>query len=123
MRKKILVIDDNRLQLKIASETLVESGYEALTAGDAKAGLEILRSGHIDLIILDLVLPGMDGFTFLNVCKGERALKDIPIIVLTSRDSEEEIDAVKKGGAVACFVKYKMPFVKLKDFIKTLFTA
>jgi CheY-like chemotaxis protein len=122
MKKKILVIDDSRLQLEIATRTLEEAGYEVLTAGDGKVGLEKLRSGYIDLIILDLVLPGMDGFTFLSICKNDHALENIPVVVLTNRDSEEEIESVKKAGAVACFVKYKMPYVKLKEFIKTLFT-
>ena len=109
MAKTILVIDDNRLSREINSSTLESAGYKTITAGEGNEGLRILKTGKIDLIVLDLIMPGLDGFGFLGVCKNDPQTKDIPVIVLTGRDSPEEIETVKKLGAADCLVKHRMP--------------
>ena len=116
-----MVIDDNRLSLEISRRTLEEAGYEVLTAMSGEEGLEQLKNQKADLIILDLILPGLDGFGFINVCKNDPALKHIPILVLSSRDSQAEIDKAKKMGALDCFVKHKMPFDWIKAYLESLF--
>ena len=121
MKKKILIIDDNRLSLEISRRTLEEAGYEVATAMSGEEGLEGLKNQKVDLIILDLILPGIDGFGFINVCKNNPALKNIPILVLSSRDSQEEIDKAKRMGALDCFVKHKMPFDFIKAYLESMF--
>jgi len=119
--KKILVVDDNRLSLEIARSNLEQAGYEVATAGDGNEGLEKLQKEKPDLVILDLVLPGLDGFGFLNICKKDSATKHIPVIVLTGRDSKEDMDEVRRLGALDCLVKYRVPSNLLREYIKTIF--
>ena len=121
MKKKILVVDDNRLSLEFARSNLEQAGYEVTTAGDGNEGLEKLQKEKPDLVILDLVLPGLDGFGFLNICKKDSATRHIPVIVLTGRDSKEDMDEVRRLGALDCLVKYRVPPNLLREYIKTIF--
>lgn len=118
--KKVLVVDDNRLSLETVRQTLEQAGYDVITIEDGREGLEILKKIKVDLVVLDLILPGLDGFGFLAICKKDPETKHIPVIVLTGRDSKEEIEEVKRLGALDCFVKYRMPPVKLRDYIETI---
>jgi len=120
MKKKILIVDDNRLSLEIARQTLEQAGYEVITEETGEKGIEIIKRIKIDLVVLDLILPRLDGFGFLAICKSDPALQHIPVIVLTARDSQQEIEEAKGMGALDCFVKYRMPPAKLREYIKLI---
>ncbi|GGL42015.1 response regulator transcription factor [Sporolactobacillus putidus] len=86
MAKKILVVDDEPSIVTLLSFNLKKSGYEVITAGNGSEALSMVREQHPDLIVLDLMLPEMDG---MDVCK--RLRQDfifIPILMLTARDDE-----------------------------------
>ena len=87
MAKIILVIDDEYQIVEICRDYLKAAGFEVLTAYDGSAGLVMARGHHPDLIVLDLMLPGMDG---LDVCKSLRREGNIPIIMLTARVEEAD---------------------------------
>ncbi len=87
MPKKILLVDDEPQILEICRDYLKKSGYDVVTASDGVQGLSIARREKPDLIVLDLMLPEMDG---LDVCRAIRRESDVPIIMLTAR--VEEID-------------------------------
>lgn len=89
MPAKILVVDDEPPIVNVLSYNLKRANYEVITASDGKQALEQARHEQPDLIILDLMLPEVDG---LDVCRILRRERDVPIIVLTARD--EEIDRV-----------------------------
>lgn len=78
----ILVVDDDREISTLLAEYLEKNGYKALTAGDGKAMWKVLDENRIDLIVLDLNLPGEDGLT---LCRNLRARSNIPVIMLTAR--------------------------------------
>ena len=120
MAKTILVIDDNRLSREINCSTLDSAGYKTMTASEGNEGLSVLKSGKVDLVILDLIMPGLDGFGFLGVCKNDPQMKDIPVIVITGRDSKEEITQVKALGAADCLVKYRMPPAVFLKAVKSI---
>lgn len=120
MEKKILIIDDNRLAREINRFNLAEAGYEIITASDGAEGLAKLKIEKIDLIILDLVMPGLDGFGFLSICKNDPLTRRIPVMVLTGRDSLEEIDKVKSLGALVCEVKHRTPPKSILESVKTI---
>lgn len=86
---RILVIEDEPALLDTLSYSLNRQGYQVLTATDGRQGLALARSEHPDLLILDLLLPGMDG---LEVCRTLRQTDDLPIIMLTAL--ADEIDKV-----------------------------
>lgn len=120
MEKKILIIDDNVLSRELNKAGLEKGGYSVISAGDCNEGLEILKKDKMDLIVLDLILPGLDGFGFLSVLKQDVATKFIPVVVLTCRDSKEEIDEAMKLGALECLIKYRTSPDGLLKFIKTI---
>ncbi|MEW6724923.1 MAG: response regulator transcription factor [Bacillota bacterium] len=85
MPKRILVVDDESRIRQMLCSYLQKEGYESLEAGDGKAALELARRHRPDLIILDLMLPEMDGY---EVCRRLRAEGSIPVIMLTARSDE-----------------------------------
>ncbi len=89
MAKRILIIDDEPMIVESVSYSLKQEGYEVLSAGDGIEGLKLVESEELDLILLDLMLPGMNG---LEVCRTIRQTSNIPIIMLTAK--EGEIDRV-----------------------------
>jgi two-component system alkaline phosphatase synthesis response regulator PhoP len=87
MAKKILVIDDEPKIVEICRDYLHAAGYDILTAGDGLQGLALARSEKPDLVVLDLMLPGMDG---LDLCRSLRQQGNVPIIMLTARIEEAD---------------------------------
>lgn len=120
MAKKILLIDDNRLTREINGSVLEQAGYKTVTAGDGREGLKKLEEEKIDLIILDLIMPDIDGFEFLTLYKKNPLTQDIPVVVLTIRDSPQDIERAKSLGADACLIKHKMRSKALLDSVRTI---
>jgi len=87
MNETILVVDDEPKIVQLARDYLEKSGFKVLTSGDGQQALTITRQEHPDLIVLDLMLPGMDG---LDVCRAIRRESDVPIIMLTARAEETD---------------------------------
>ena len=91
--EKILIVEDDTAIAEIERDYLSLSGYEVTLAGDGETGLRLGQSGDFDLILLDLMLPGMDGFA---VCRKLREDTDIPILMVTAR--QEDIDKIRGLG-------------------------
>ncbi|MFV0313560.1 MAG: response regulator [Anaerotignum sp.] len=89
MDKKILIVDDEKNIVEIIAFNLAKEGYQILKAFDGAAGLELAIAENPDLILLDIMMPKMDGY---EVCKKIREKKNTPIIMLTAR--AEEVDKV-----------------------------
>ncbi|MGI6030124.1 MAG: response regulator [Eubacteriales bacterium] len=87
--KRVLVVEDERTILDIVAFNLQKEGYEVLTAMEGDEGLRMALEEDPDLILLDVMLPGLDGFT---ICQRVRQVKSVPILMLTAR--EEEVDKV-----------------------------
>ena len=85
--KRVLVVDDDEKTVELVKLYLNRDGYRVLTAYDGIDALRIARERHPDLIVLDLMLPGIDG---LEVCRTLRAESDVPIIMLTARTTDED---------------------------------
>lgn len=90
MTNKVLIVDDERAIVEILEFNLKKEGYETLTAYDGREGLKAAREGRPDLILLDIMLPYMDGFEVCRTLRDEG--NNVPIIMLTAR--EEETDKV-----------------------------
>jgi DNA-binding response OmpR family regulator len=87
MPETILIIEDDPLQADVVRSLLENNGFEVVLAGDGAEGLRKLYDAQPDLVILDLVLPQMDGWA---VCRRIREMSTVPIIIMTSRRSDEE---------------------------------
>ena len=85
--KKILIVDDDAKIVELVKLYLDRDGYDVITAYDGKESLRIARESHPDLIVLDIMLPGLDGLT---VCRTLRTESSVPIILLTAKTTEED---------------------------------
>ena len=82
--KTILVIEDNKLNMKLVNGLVKIGKYRMLEAIDAESGIELIREQRPDLVLMDIQLPGMDGLSATKIIKEDPDLKDIPIVALTS---------------------------------------
>lgn len=85
----ILVVDDQAHIRRLYEYTLEKNGYHPYTAGDGEQALKLMETTHIDLVILDLMMPTMDGYTFLKTMRSDGS--NIPVLIITARDSAEDI--------------------------------
>lgn len=104
-QKTILVIDDDILQVKTLEKKLPESGYNVLTASKAADGLALAMKKYPDLIILDVMMPIINGYNLCQLLKNDPKHKHIPVIMLTSRDSEKDKQIGHDVGADIYLIK------------------
>lgn len=121
MAKKILVVEDEETLNKTLSASLKIEGFEVSSALDGVQAWEMAKKEKPDLILLDLILPKMDGFEVLKALKDDETLKEVPIILLTNLESPEDIQKALVAGATTYLVKanYKLEEViqKAKEVI------
>ena len=119
-KKRILVIDDDPVQTKLLEKRLPENGYAVLTATKAAKGLQMAIDKHPDLVILDVMMPIINGYNLCQLLKSEKKHKDTPVIMLTSRDQEKDMKIGHDVGANAYLIKpVDMPVLleKIKEFL------
>ena len=90
MKKKILIIEDYNNIVEILTMRLNAMGYEVISAKDGQEGLTLARKRKPDLIVLDVMLPKMNGYKISRLLKFDSRYKDIPIIMLTSRETKRD---------------------------------
>lgn len=104
MGKKILVVDDDAMNLRMAEMILKKKDYEVRKADSGQAALAILQEEMVDLILLDVEMPGMSGIETLDAIRERQELSQVPILFLSASEDMEE--AVENGEyAVQGFVK------------------
>jgi len=103
--KKILVIEDDVFLRRIISKKLLKEGYSVVEAIDGEKGLKAVKEEKPDLVLLDLVLPEMDGFEILDKVKKDPVIFKIPIIVLSNLGDKKDIEKGMKMGAADFLVK------------------
>ena len=117
-QKKILIIDDEALMRHLLKKILEKEGYATVLAENGQQGLDILKGEFVDLIILDIMMPVMDGFAFFKELKMSPITSEIPVLVLTVRNKME--DSFMALGANAFFGK-PLHSEKLLSEIKMIF--
>ncbi|KKQ65417.1 MAG: hypothetical protein A3F95_02875 [Candidatus Nealsonbacteria bacterium RIFCSPLOWO2_12_FULL_39_31] len=105
MAKKILIIEDDKFLRRVISRKLSGEGYEIIEALDGEKGLKSAQEDRPDLILLDLILPGIDGFEALARIKKDPAIANIPVIILSNLGQKEDIDKGMKMGATDYLIK------------------
>lgn len=98
-KKKILVVDDSPTIISLVSKRLEFGGYEVISAGDGRSGLDKMKESMPDLVIFDIQMPGIDGFQACRAAKSDPLLKNIPIIFLTSTDEDINEEKYRSAGA------------------------
>ena len=116
--KKILFVEDEMALQKTFKDVLNEEGYEMLSAFDGEIGLRMSKEKKPDLILLDLILPKIDGFEFLEKLKADPETKDIPVIILTNLERTEDIERALELGATTYLVKANYTLKEVVEKVK-----
>ncbi len=111
----ILVVDDNPDNIQVVANILQENNYELSVFLNGENALEFLELETPDLILLDVLMPDMDGFELCRIIKQNRKMKDIPIIFLTAKNEIEDLVAGFKLGAVDYITK---PFIPIELLLR-----
>jgi DNA-binding response OmpR family regulator len=119
MPKRILVVDDDENILNLEKTILEQKGFDVTTAAGGAQALSILAEQAFDLILLDVMMPEVDGFTVCRKIKEDARLKDIPVIFLTAKGGGEALAEGFESGAVMYINK---PFTanKLLTIVNTM---
>lgn len=103
--RRVLLAEDDKFLRKAASTALRRRGYEVLNAQDGQEALAVAREQTPDVILLDLIMPKVQGFEVLRSLKADPATRNIPVIVLTNLSQEADRQAALAGGALDYLVK------------------
>ena len=126
-KTKILLIEDDKFISDLYKDGLEWAGLKMITAYDGKEGMEKIKSENPDLILLDLVLPTMNGFEILEKIKRDDKFKNIPIIILSNLSEKEDVKKAMELGADDYLVKVKFSIkeviAKVKFNLKKLKTS
>lgn len=114
---RILLIEDDQFFQKFYSSKLQEQGFEVYTASDGNEGLQKVKNVKPALIILDIIMPHIDGFEVLTTLSQDQLLRKIPVIVFSTLGQEQDMIKAKKLGAVDYIDKSTFDFNSLKNKI------
>jgi len=114
--KRILVIEDNELNMKLVRGLLNISGYSILEATDAESGLQLIREQRPDLVLMDIQLPGMDGLSAAKILKEDPIFKNVPIVALTSYAMQGDEEKALAAGCTGYIAKP----IDTRKFLKTV---
>ena len=115
---KILVIEDEALIAEAIMRKLNNAGYTVESAQDGQEGLNKALSWHPDLILLDIILPTLDGMTILDKLREDEWGKDVKVIVLTNLDTDKEFDESRKKGVHDYLIKTNWTLEDVLEKIK-----
>lgn len=118
--ERILVIDDDPVFIKLLQADLQVAKYEVLTAKDGYEGIKVARKEHPDLIIMDIMMPGMDGHKTSEIIKNSHLTAGIPIIYVTAKDGLLDEELAMELGAESFLKKPYEPKMLLSIIKKTL---
>ena len=116
---KILIIEDDKfLRELIVRKLSTEKEFEIVHAVDGESGLKVFKAEKPELVLLDLILPGIDGFDVLTKMKEDPALASIPVIILSNLGQKDDVERGMKLGAVDYMVKAHFTPNEIIDKIK-----
>jgi CheY-like chemotaxis protein len=115
-KQTVLVIEDNDLNMEIVAAALELWNYEVLQATDAETGIQLALKHIPDLILMDIQLPGMDGYTATRLIKRDRTIKDIPVVAMTTHAGKGGQEEAYRAG---CSGFINKPF-SLDSFMDTV---
>lgn len=105
MTKKILIIEDDKFLRDLIARKLTGEGFDISMAVDGEEGIKKIRDKRPDLVLLDLILPGIDGFEVLSRMRGDPSVASIPVIILSNLGQREEVEKGLKLGAIDYLIK------------------
>lgn len=122
MPKKILAVDDEKHIVRLVQVNLERAGYTVVTANDGKEALEKVAEESPDLVVLDVMMPYMDGFEVLQNLRRSPATRDIPVIMLTAKAQDADVFKGWQSG-VDCYLTKPFNPMELLSFVKRIFDS
>lgn len=119
-KSKILIVDDEPIIVKVVQSRLTAAGYDVIAAFDGQEGLDKARAENPDLIILDIMLPKMDGYRVCSILKLDDRYKKIPIVMFSARVQTEDKEKGLAAGADAYLTKPFDPKALMETIQKLL---
>jgi len=117
-QKIILIIEDDKFLRELITQKLIKEGYGVSEAVDGEEGIKKVKEEKPDLVLLDLILHGIDGFEVLSRMREESALTSIPVIILSNLGQKEDVEKGLKLGAVDYLIKAHFTPGEIIDKIK-----
>jgi two-component system alkaline phosphatase synthesis response regulator PhoP len=102
---KILIVEDDTFLRALIAQKIGSKKYQLFTASEGEEALTLAEKEHPNLILLDIILPGMNGFEILEKIKNSRTTKDIVVIMLSNLSQQSDVERAKKLGAAHFFIK------------------
>src|SRR5688572_21894517 len=98
MKQKILVVDDVPMNVRLLQDVLTVKNYDVVTASSGLEALERIRSEKPDLVLLDVMMPGMTGYEVCQVIRADAAIRMLPVVLVTALDPSERIKGLDAGA-------------------------
>jgi CheY-like chemotaxis protein len=115
---KILIIEDEEILLNLLAKTMKKEGYEIETAVEGEDGLQKIKSIKPDLVLLDIIMPKMDGFEVLEKKKEDLEIKDIPVIIISNSGQPVELNKARQLGVSDWLIKTEFDPQEVVDKVK-----
>lgn len=122
MPKKILAVDDEKHIVRLVQVNLERAGYQVVTANDGKEALQKVADENPDLVVLDVMMPYMDGFEVLQNLRRNPSTRDIPVIMLTAKAQDADVFKGWQSG-VDCYLTKPFNPMELLSFVKRIFDS
>lgn len=122
-KTKILIVEDDEFLANIYQTKFEIEGFKVFTAGDGEQGLKLACSKAPEIILLDILLPKLDGFAVLEQLKKDPATKNIPVILLTNLGQKEDVQKGLKMGAVDYLIKAHFKPSETVDKVKKVLSC
>jgi len=120
MIKKVLIIEDDVFLVKVMQQRFEKSGFETSILTDGSKAVETAKTFRPFAILVDLIMPEVDGFTSIENLKANEETKDIPIIVTSNLSTDDDIVKAKRLGVNHYFIKSNTDLSKIVDYIEKL---
>ncbi len=122
MPRKILAVDDERSIVRLVEVNLKRAGYDVVTAYDGKEALEKVEAENPDLVVLDVMMPYMDGFEVLQNLRKNPNTRELPVIMLTAKAQDADVFRGWQSG-VDCYLTKPFNPMELISFVKRIFKS
>lgn len=120
MAKNILIVEDDDFFRELIAKRLSSEGFDIFEAIDGEQGMEKINQEHPDLIILDILLPGIDGFELLSKIKEDPSVSSIPVVILSNLGQKDEVDKGMRLGATDYLIKAQVTSDEIANKVKSV---
>jgi DNA-binding response OmpR family regulator len=120
---RILLAEDDRFLRKAAETMLKRNGFTVLTAADGEEALRVARAELPELLLLDLIMPKLQGFDVLQALKSDASTADIPVIVLSNLGQDSDVQLARERGAVDYIIKSNIALEALVERVHAFFAS